>query len=118
MQMLCAGSEESPGVGGLGVIDATVRRFPDTVRVPQLGWNLVRPVAGCRYLETGYAYFANSYRIGSIPEGWLGAVSDHGGAFVSALESGGVLGCQFHPELSGAWGQALLKRWFETNAAG
>jgi imidazoleglycerol phosphate synthase glutamine amidotransferase subunit HisH len=46
-----------------------------------------------------------------VPEGWRGALADHGGRFVAALERGPVLGCQFHPELSGAWGQALIERW-------
>jgi imidazoleglycerol phosphate synthase glutamine amidotransferase subunit HisH len=32
---------------------------------------------------------------------------------VSALEKGDVLACQFHPELSGAWGARLLDRWLQ-----
>jgi imidazoleglycerol phosphate synthase glutamine amidotransferase subunit HisH len=40
-------------------------------------------------------------------------MTDYAGSFVSAVESGGLLACQFHPELSGAWGLALIKRWLE-----
>ncbi len=36
--------------------------------------------------------------------------------FVAALERGAVLACQFHPELSGAWGQALIERWLAAAA--
>ena len=36
-----------------------------------------------------------------------------GGLVVAAIERGDVLACQFHPELSGAWGAALLGRWVE-----
>jgi imidazole glycerol phosphate synthase glutamine amidotransferase subunit len=115
LQLLCRESEESPGVAGLGVIDAPVRRFGASaaLRVPQLGWNLVEPGPGCTLLTEGYAYFANSYRLEAIPPGWRGATTDHGGPFAAALEGadGRVLACQFHPELSGAWGQALLARW-------
>ena len=32
---------------------------------------------------------------------------------VAAIERGDVLACQFHPELSGAWGAELLGRWVE-----
>ena len=113
MQLLCEESEESPGVTGLGLIPARVERFPDSVHVPQLGWNRVVAGPECHLLETGYAYFANSYRIASPPAGWACATAAHGGPFVAAVERGPVLACQFHPELSGAWGLALLRRWVE-----
>jgi len=111
LQLLCKKSEESPGVPGLGIIDQTVLRFPDSVRVPQLGWNRIEPEAGCRLLQMGYAYFANSFRLLEPPQDWRIAYSEYGGRFVSALEQGSVLACQFHPELSGEWGLDLMKRW-------
>jgi len=114
MQLLCGASEESPGVDGLGVIGRTVSRFGGEEKVPQLGWNHVEPGPGSRFVEAGWAYFANSYRLDEVPEGWIGAGTDYGGRFVSALERGDVLACQFHPELSGPWGAGLLGRWLET----
>lgn len=111
MQLLAVESEESPGARGLGVIDVRVTRFDDRVRIPQLGWNTVEPEPGSRYLEPGWAYFANSYRLEGAPDGWTVATTDHGGRFVSAIERGEVLACQFHPELSGDWGLAMLDRW-------
>ncbi|MFN9307783.1 MAG: hypothetical protein ACK6DT_17225 [Planctomycetota bacterium] len=38
-------------------------------------------------------------------------MSDHGGPCVAAFARAGVLACQFHPELSGAYGAGLLRRW-------
>lgn len=111
MQLLARESEESEGISGLGAIDLEVTRFPATVRVPQLGWNRVVPDADCRFVDEGWAYFANSFRLCDVPDGWHAAVTDHGGRFVSALERGDVLACQFHPELSGSWGSAVLARW-------
>lgn len=111
LQLLAAASEESPGVAGLGVLPATVTRFASGLRVPQLGWNRVTADDGAALLRTGEAYFANSYKLDTVPEGWAGALADHGGPFVAAIERGPVLGCQFHPELSGEWGQALIERW-------
>jgi glutamine amidotransferase len=111
LQLLAAGSEEGEGATGLGVLPVTASRFPDDVVVPQLGWNTVDTEPGCRMLTGGAAYFANSYRLVDRPPGWNAAWSEHGGRFVAALERGEVLGCQFHPELSGLWGQALLRRW-------
>ena len=113
LQMLAGASDESPGAAGLGVISATATSLPDGVRRPQLGWNRVAAGSGCRLLTDGVAYYANSYKLDAVPEGWNGALTDHGGAFVAALERGAVLACQFHPELSGDWGQRLVERWLE-----
>ena len=114
MQMLASESEESPGTRGLGVLPSTVRRFPDRVRVPQLGWNRVEPdVAAATWMSPGYAYFANSFCLTDPPEGWSVAWATHGIPFVAALRRGAVLACQFHPELSDRWGHDLLQSWLE-----
>jgi glutamine amidotransferase len=118
LQILCESSSESPGVLGLGVISGHIERFDRSVRVPQMGWNLVEAGKGCRLVEDGYAYFANSYRLVDPPAGFCAAFSDHGGRFVAALERGGVLACQFHPELSGDFGLALIGRWLDQNGGG
>jgi imidazole glycerol phosphate synthase glutamine amidotransferase subunit len=111
LQVLFEGSDESPGEG-LGVLPGRVGRFPEAVRVPQFGWNRIEPEPGCRYLEAGFAYFANSYRVLAAP-GCKLARAEHGGTFVAALERGPLLACQFHPELSGAFGHDLMARWLE-----
>lgn len=114
MQLLAEKSEESPEQVGLRVIDDGFERFGSGLRVPQMGWNRVTADPDCRFIEDGWAYFANSYRLRSTPDGWAAATSDYGGPFVAGLERGGVLACQFHPELSGSWGSGLLARWLET----
>ncbi len=115
LQLLCKSSQESPGVAGLGIVDATIDRFSGDVKVPQLGWNEVVPHDGCTEtkFETGEAYFANSYRLASPPVGWDYATTDYDGGFVSSFWKGKSLACQFHPELSGQWGQSVLKGWYE-----
>ena len=115
MQLLCRSSEESPDSMGLGVVEETVTRFSGDVKVPQLGWNQVEP-DGSNWLQPGWAYFANSYTVPRLPEGWSGATTEYGSRFVSAMERGPILACQFHPELSGAWGSNLLRRWVGRDA--
>ncbi|MEM9083416.1 MAG: imidazole glycerol phosphate synthase subunit HisH [Planctomycetota bacterium] len=114
-QLLGVSSDESPGVPGLGVHDGVGVRFSEAsgLRVPQLGWNSVtKPEDGARFLtESGYAYFANSYCFRSVPSDWMGATAVYDGSFVAAIERGNVLTCQFHPELSGAFGARLMRRW-------
>ncbi|MCB1883360.1 MAG: imidazole glycerol phosphate synthase subunit HisH [Geminicoccaceae bacterium] len=111
-QLLFETSDESPGVRGLGVVPGHVGRFPDGVRVPQFGWNEVRAPEGSMLLEDGYAYFANSYRATAAP-GFEVATAEHGGSFVAAMARGNLLACQFHPELSGFYGEAILSRFLE-----
>jgi len=122
LQMLCLESEETPGVAGIGVLATKVRRFADLhegarVTVPQLGWNEIVPRPDATLLSHGYAYYANSYYLASIPEGWTGAETEHGVRLVAALERGPMLACQFHPELSGPFGHDLLHRWLARGAA-
>lgn len=109
-QLLFETSAESAGVRGLGLVPGHVGRFPAGVRVPQFGWNEVEAGEDCDLLESGYAYFANSYRATLAP-GWKLATAEHGGRFIAAMERGRVISTQFHPELSGAYGAALLSRW-------
>jgi imidazole glycerol phosphate synthase glutamine amidotransferase subunit len=103
-------SDESLGEIGLSLLEGRVGQFPSVVRVPLFGWNRVEPEPGCRYLAPGFAYFANSYRVLAAP-GCRVATAEHGGRFIAALERDRVVACQFHPELSGAYGHQLIARW-------
>ena len=109
-QLLAEGSDESPGVRGLGCIEGRVVRIPDGQLVPQLGWNRVEFTAPSGVAD-GHAYFANSYCLPTAPSGWSVARTNYGVSMVSAIQRGAVLGCQFHPELSGRWGHILLQTW-------
>jgi len=109
LQLLCAGSAESPGVAGLGVVPGRVVRLAGA-RVPQLGWNRLEAPADARVLASGHVYYANSFALVRAPRGFLAAWSEHGRRFVGALERGHLVACQFHPELSGPAGLTLLAR--------
>lgn len=116
LQLLCAESDESPGIDGIGAIGERVRRLPENLAVPQFGWNKVN-AENCELLTSGYAYYANSYCLTSVPDGWAAATTVYGASFVAAIERGPVVACQFHPELSGNWGNALIKRWLVRDEA-
>lgn len=116
-QVWCDGSDEAPGVPGLGALAGRLERFPEQARAPRLGWGSVTVEPGAGALCGGAAVFAHSYRLRHAPEGWRAAWTDHGGRYVAALERGRVLACQVHPELSGAWGLRLLQRWLSGEQA-
>jgi glutamine amidotransferase len=111
MQLLFAGSEEDDA-RCLGVIDAEVRRLPQSVElpVPQMGWNRLEPAGDSpllRGVEPGaFAYFIHSY---AAPLGdYTRAVTDYGGAFSAVVERGNFFGTQFHPERSARVGAQVL----------
>lgn len=116
MQLLFASSDEGTAEG-LSILPGHVARFDATrasagaLRVPQLGWNRIDAEPACTVLASGSAWFANSYRLIDAPRGVRVAWSEHGGRFVAGLESGRLVACQFHPELSGSHGAALLRRF-------
>ena len=117
LQLLFDFSEESPGIAGLSLVPGTVTRFQPPLRTPQMGWNDVIPSESKSAIETppllrpSWMYFANSYCVRTPPPGWECALTQYGGGFVSAMQKGRTLACQFHPELSGAAGLSLIKRW-------
>lgn len=117
LQCLFEGSEESPGVEGLGLIPGKIRRFDSgDLTVPHMGWNGVRPERESP-LFAGYGgeklYFVHSYRAVAEPanEDWILARTDYGGEFLSAVQKGRVAAVQFHPEKSGETGLRLLDRF-------
>lgn len=117
MQLLFESSEESPGARGLGAAPGAIVRLEDAPRRTHFGWSLVTPDDETDpILTAGHAYFAHSYCAPDAPPGWSVARAAFGRPFVAAMRRGDVLACQFHPELSGAWGLAVLARWLDRRA--
>jgi imidazole glycerol phosphate synthase glutamine amidotransferase subunit len=115
LQALFQGSDEAPGVQGLGLIDGTVRRFPATARVPQMGWNQLEPCRPARLLAgmkpLPYVYFAHSYYV-PLNEA-AAATCTYTLAYTALLEKDNVFGVQFHPEKSGPVGLQIMKNFVE-----
>ncbi len=121
LQALFEGSEESPGVAGLGIIPGQVVRFPETdLPVPQIGWNGIRFQKKSE-LFNGYnnekLYFVHSYHasVSEATQDWILTVTDYGYEFVSAVEKGNVSAFQFHPEKSGKAGLKILNNFLTSD---
>jgi len=113
-QLLFERSAEAPGVRGLGFFEGEVRRVR-TPRVPHMGWNRVEPLAPV--FAGGWAYFANAYAPAATARDAIATTRDGEDTFASAASRGRVLGVQFHPERSGAYGAALLASFVESARA-
>ncbi|MFN8039332.1 MAG: imidazole glycerol phosphate synthase subunit HisH [Acidimicrobiales bacterium] len=119
MQMLYEGSEESPGVAGLGLLPGTVRWLPDTVKRPQMQWNVldvVRPSPMFAGLDDpAWVYFVHSFAAEATED--VVATCDYGGPVTAAVERGALWATQFHPEKSAHNGLRLLTRFVEAAEA-
>lgn len=115
MQLLATSSAEAPGVPGIGGIACEVVPLEGLPRIPNMGWSYVQSNKDAVYLTDGWAYFAHSYAMATPPADWLASRAANG-TFVAAVERGACLACQFHPELSGRWGEQILQRWLRCSA--
>ncbi len=121
MQMLFEGSDEAPGVAGLGVLPGRVTKLPATVKLPQIGWNTLERVPGSALLaglpDPAWLYFVHSYAP-ETDESVVAAWCDYGRRFAAAVERGSLWATQFHPEKSGEAGLRLLANFVALCAAG
>jgi glutamine amidotransferase len=116
LQVLLEGSEEDPGMPGLGLVAGQVRALPHTVKVPHIGWNQVE-YCTCSDLFDGIPdgsafYFVHGYAAVPRAVGDALCMTDYGGVrFVSGIEVDNVAGVQFHPEKSSILGLRFYRNF-------
>ena len=115
MQLLADEGVEHKSTRGLGWISGTVRAIaPATdLKIPHMGWNDVVLSDGAPLIERGEAYFLHGYHFDTADATDVLATTDHGGALVAAVGRDNIMGVQFHPEKSQAYGINFLKRFLE-----
>lgn len=119
MQLLATRGREHGVTEGLGWIAgevAPIERTDPLVKVPHMGWNDVIPTPhhnGAALIEPGEAYFLHSYHFAAERGHDVAGMTDHGGGLVAAVARDNLMGVQFHPEKSQAYGLALLARFLE-----
>jgi glutamine amidotransferase len=129
MQMLLDESEEFGTTAGLGLIPGKVVPVPATTtsggsqKIPHIGWNaLVAPPGRKSWAGTPLShakpgdavYFVHSFMAQPADPAHRIADCLYGGVSISAvIGHRSVLGCQFHPEKSGAVGLNILRAFLE-----
>ncbi len=115
MQLLADEGVEHGTTRGLGWISGTVRAIAPAagLKIPHMGWNDVVPTQGAPLIEHGEAYFLHGYHFDATDDADVLATTDHGGPLVAAVGRGNIMGVQFHPEKSQAYGINFLKRFLE-----
>ena len=115
MQLMADAGVEHGTTNGLGWISGTVRAIrpsPD-IKIPHMGWNDVVPADGAPLIEIGEAYFLHGYCFEAADSAEILAKTSHGGPLVAAVGRDNIIGVQFHPEKSQAYGINFLKRFLE-----
>jgi len=113
MQLLCKESEESH-TKALGIFDISVKKFPDSVLVPQIGWNQIYDLKSDLFKdipEQTYTYLVHSFYIAKN-ENTI-ATTDYFESYSTALQKDNFFGVQFHPEKSGTLGGKILENFLK-----
>ena len=116
MQMLFEKSYEYGCHEGLGFIPGAVvpmaGRIPAELKIPHIGWNALHMKKASplfEHVQEGQCvYFVHSYYADQCDE-YVTATAEYGVELTAAVARENVMGCQFHPEKSGAVGLAILK---------
>lgn len=117
MQLLYGGSEEAPGVEGLGLLPGTVARIRTELPLPHVGWNSVEfvraaeadPVlAGVAGPQPRYFYHVHSYAVAESDGADVLGRCTYDMSFASIVRRENVWGIQFHPEKSQDDGLRIL----------
>lgn len=117
LQVLFEYSEEG-STPCLGWLRGSVHRFPNTQRVPQIGWNAVQITRDHPVLiglpNEAHFYFVNSYFADPSDTEDVVGRTEYGGDFCSVVARDNIIATQFHAEKSGPLGLRLLAnfaRW-------
>ena len=113
MQLMCKTTEEG-NTKGLGIFQTDVKRFDHSVKVPHMGWNVIKDLKSDLFKglkENEYMYLVHSYYAEHCKE--TIAKTDYGLNYASALQHNNFYGVQFHPEKSGTEGAKILQNFLD-----
>jgi glutamine amidotransferase len=112
MHLVFSESEEFGLHRGLDLVPGRVRRIPEGVSVPHMGWNqlhLKKQDSLLAGIEPGsFVYFVHSFYVEPAAEEITLASTDHGIEFAAIVHKDNVWATQFHPEKSQKVGERLL----------
>ena len=114
MQMFFEKSYEYGEHKGLGILQGEIKRLPDGVKVPHMGWNSLDIKKKMPLFEglsqESYVYFVHSYYFQTEAD-IVSATTYYGKEIQVAAQKDKVFALQFHPEKSGEVGLKILKNF-------
>ena len=113
MHLMCNSSEEG-NTDCLKIFDSNVKKFDNSLKVPQIGWNTVFNLKSSLFdsiNENEYMYLVHSYYVPIIND--TVATTNYGINYSTAIKKNNFTGVQFHPEKSGSKGGVVLKNFID-----
>ncbi|MBC8275482.1 MAG: imidazole glycerol phosphate synthase subunit HisH [Chloroflexi bacterium] len=117
LQLLFSSTEEGGLHKCLDVIPGTVKRLPQSLKVPHMGWNQVKQQVR-HHLFSGIPdeanfYFVHSYYADPEDISVVAGTTDYGVSMCSVAIRDNLVATQFHPEKSGNWGLRMYSNFLE-----
>jgi glutamine amidotransferase len=116
LQLMFEGSEESPGIKGLGIFKGQVRLIRTPYKIPHMGWNqlkVVRPSPLMEGADGKMVYFVHSFAADPEDKEIITSTTDYGTQVVASVGRDNVQAFQFHPEKSSFTGLNMLRLFKE-----
>lgn len=115
MQLLLESSAEAVAGGrGLSLVAGSCEKIiagPSKLKIPHMGWNNVLEVQNSILLKGIFEprfYFVHSYHAVCSEKQVIVGTAEYGQSITAVIESGNIMGTQFHPEKSHKFGKALF----------
>ena len=117
LQLLFTGTEEGGWHECLGIIPGAVRKLPEGLKVPHMGWNQVKqifthPIFDGIPDEANF-YFVHSYYANPENRSVVAGTTEYGVSICSVLIRGNLVATQFHPEKSGEYGLRMYANFLK-----
>ena len=101
---------------GFGLLKGHVKKLPETVITPHMGWNQIQikklesPLMQ-GVLDNSYVYFVHSFYPEPDESGIIIAETEYGLKFASIVGKDNIFATQFHPEKSSKVGLKILENF-------
>ncbi len=117
LQLLFSSTDEGGWHKCLDIIPGTVKRLPQGLKVPHMGWNQVKQTIKHQVFkgipDGANFYFVHSYYVDPQDKSVIAGTTDYGIPFGSVIIKDNLVATQFHPEKSGNWGLRMYANFLK-----
>ncbi len=117
LQILFASTEEGGRQECLGIIPGVVRRLPQGLKVPHMGWNQVHQMIAHPIFsgipDGANFYFVHSYYAEPQDRSLVAGETEYGIQICSVVARDNLVATQFHPEKSGELGLKIYDNFIK-----